>query len=170
MYGKATGRQLRRSTGHGRARGWSRFAAPLGTLLALLALLLGASPVSTSAVAAEAGLSPAERATVAMNYGKLPLAFEANAGQANPAIRFLTHGRAFSLALAPDALTLVVGNRQATTAGNAPAHVRASASGSATAALRFGFVGANPAAMPVAEQPLPGSSTTSAVATTPRAC
>ncbi len=63
----------------------------------------------------------------------LPLTFAANAGQADPSVRFLAHGAGFSLALAPDALTLSL----------AP-----------TTSLRFTFPNANPAPAIVATEPL----------------
>ena len=66
-------------------------------------------------------------------YGALPLAFEMNEGQGDPAARFLAHGRGYTLALGPDALTLGL-----------------------PTPLRFTFPGANPAPTMHAEQPLPG--------------
>ena len=41
-------------------------------------------------------------------YGSLPLAFETNEGQGDPAARFLARGHGYTLALAPDALTLAL--------------------------------------------------------------
>jgi len=42
--------------------------------------------------------SAAPRAPVA-NYARLPLAFEANVGQSDPAVKFLSHGRGYGLFL-----------------------------------------------------------------------
>jgi hypothetical protein len=44
--------------------------------------------------------------TVAANYGKLPLSFEANQGQADPRTRFLSHGAGYSLFLTDSAAVL----------------------------------------------------------------
>jgi len=41
----------------------------------------------------------ARRATLALDYGKLPLSFEANRGQSDPQVRFLSRGSGYSLFL-----------------------------------------------------------------------
>jgi hypothetical protein len=50
---------------------------------------------------------PASPALVA-NYGKLPLCFEANQGQANPQVRFLSRGNGYSLFLTDSAAVLAL--------------------------------------------------------------
>ncbi len=44
--------------------------------------------------------------TVSANYGKLPLSFEANQGQADPRAKFLSHGNGYSLLLTDTAAVL----------------------------------------------------------------
>ncbi|HEY3128912.1 MAG TPA: SBBP repeat-containing protein [Acidobacteriota bacterium] len=45
-------------------------------------------------------------------FGNLPLSFEANQGQANASIRFLSHGPGYSLFLTPDEAILVLSSRR----------------------------------------------------------
>ena len=59
----------------------------------------------------------AQRPRVAENYGKLPLSFEANTGQTNSAVKFLSRGRGYTLFLTSDEAVLELrrrkeGNRQ----------------------------------------------------------
>ena len=117
-----------------------RLACLGGLLLASVVALpvRAVAPTTTTS-----GTTDAAHAGVAARYGALPLAFEANAGQANAAVRFVAHGGGFALALAPDAFTLAVRGRA--TAGHGSG-----------AAIRFAFAGANPAPTIAAEQPLPG--------------
>jgi hypothetical protein len=37
------------------------------------------------------------QARVSENYGRIPLGFEANRGQADPSVQFLSHGRGYTL-------------------------------------------------------------------------
>ncbi len=103
----------------------------VAALLAALLLPPGVSTVVTRSVDLHSA-TPQETAARDM-YGSLPLAFETNEGQGDPAARFLAHGPGYSLALAPDALTLGL-----------------------PAPLRFTFPGANPSPAMRAEEPLPG--------------
>src|SRR3954468_15794972 len=50
-----------------------------------------------------------EQSRIATAYGKLPLAFEANWGQARPGVRFLARGPGYTLALAPTEAALFIG-------------------------------------------------------------
>ena len=45
---------------------------------------------------------------IAQNFGNLPLSFEPNQGQANPAARYIAHGRSSTVYLTPTAATIVV--------------------------------------------------------------
>ncbi|MGI8854876.1 MAG: SBBP repeat-containing protein [Thermomicrobiales bacterium] len=74
-------------------------------------------------------------------YMRLPLAFEANHGQADPAVRFLAHGPGYTLLCTPAAFL-------ALSPATAPA--------SLPTALRFAFVGANPQPGIGGASPLPG--------------
>lgn len=86
-----------------------------------------------------APLRPADeaaRARVDENYGKLPLSFEANRGQADPSVKFLSRGASYSFAFAPAEATL---------------HLR-------EAVVRMKLAGANPNARIEGEEELPGKS------------
>jgi hypothetical protein len=51
---------------------------------------------------------PAETARAVRDYGKLPLSFEANAGQVNPAVKFLSRGLGYTLFLTGDEAVLAL--------------------------------------------------------------
>ena len=79
---------------------------------------------------------PADTATLARviaDYGKLPMAFEVNQGQADPAVRFLTRGRGYGLYLTPTEAVLRL-------RGSAPA----SSAAPPEAVVRMRLEGANP--------------------------
>ncbi len=57
---------------------------------------------------------PMAHAQILADYGKLPLAFEANRGQADSRVKFLSRTRAFSLLLTADEAVLTLRGRQAT--------------------------------------------------------
>jgi Beta-propeller repeat len=63
-------------------------------LVPLLASALG----QTVAPTAHSGM-PAQKVRIAEGYGRLPLAFEANQGQSDPQVKFLTQGAGYSLFL-----------------------------------------------------------------------
>ena len=71
-------------------------------------------------------------ARLARTYGALPLTFEANRGQADPRVKFISHGAGYTLRLDSRGASLSLRAR-------ARAGMRA-------ATLRLGFVGANPSA------------------------
>jgi hypothetical protein len=64
---------------------------------AAVAIFVGMLAASTSAQSHTAPISQA--AVVAANYGNLPLSFEANRGQADPSIKFLSRANGYSLLL-----------------------------------------------------------------------
>src|ERR1700683_490992 len=49
-----------------------------------------------------ATLPPAAQAKIPEDYGKLPLSFEANRGQTDPKVKFLSRGSGYSLFLTGD--------------------------------------------------------------------
>src|SRR5260370_11604901 len=57
---------------------------------------------------------PRNSAMIVKGYGKLPLTFEANQGQTDPQVNFLSRGAGYSLFLTPDevVLSLREGSRQ----------------------------------------------------------
>src|SRR5918992_3532335 len=55
----------------------------------------GSTPVSTDSVAPDT----ADKARIAERFGQLPLSFERNEGQIDPAVKFLSHGSGYDLFL-----------------------------------------------------------------------
>jgi len=74
----------------------------------LLLLLLIATFVAAQALAQQ--IKPDETKRIELNqaYGKLPLSFEANQGQTDPKVKFLSRGNGYSLFLAPTEAVLVL--------------------------------------------------------------
>ncbi len=115
----------------------------------------------TAAQAAPAKTSPP---AVAADYGKLPLSFVENRGQADPAVRFMSRGPGYSLFLTAAETVLTLTARDAKT----PAHP--SAAGRTTpaygthqnaaperrTALRMTLAGGQPPRAIVGREPLPG--------------
>jgi hypothetical protein len=95
----------------------------------------------------------ADSAQVAAAYGELPLSFEANQGQTDAQVRFLSRGDGYSLFLTPSAAVLSLS--KPLDPGSAGQGRPASAQGTA---LFIQMVGANPAAQVVGEDSLPGTS------------
>src|SRR5271157_737707 len=92
---------------------------------------------SFGALAAASASQPADspaanRAQAIENYGKLPLSFEANRGQAGKSVKFLSRGNGYSLFLTRSAAVLTLARRErpaaesarTTVPGNRPAHTR----------------------------------------------
>jgi uncharacterized protein (TIGR03437 family) len=63
---------------------------------------------ATTANASSAAKEAAARAAVDANYGKLPLSFEANRGQAAKPVRFMARGGNATLLIKPDAAVLTI--------------------------------------------------------------
>jgi hypothetical protein len=84
----------------------------------------------------------AARARVAAAYGKLPISFEANQGQTDPRVDFLSRGSNYSLFLTSTAAVAVLRNG---TAGG-------------SSVLRMELVGANPKPPVEGQEALPGTS------------
>src|SRR5262249_4875799 len=101
-----------------------------------------AAPTASPAPAPRAPTDPEQ---LRQSYDRLPLSFEANAGQADPAVRFLAHGRVYSLALTPQEAVFQL-----------PAPAADHSAASADTALHMQLVGANPAPQLVGQEELPG--------------
>jgi hypothetical protein len=95
-------------------------------------------------------VSPAERAQVASTYGKLPLTFEANQGQSDQQVKFLSRGEGYTLFLTGDEAVLSLRRAPARTldreglATLKPADFKPTNQNSAV--LRMKLIGANSAA------------------------
>jgi hypothetical protein len=74
------------------------------------------TPASSEQVASDPAQAPASNApgadkqALAKAYGKLPMQFEPNVGQASSAARYVAHGRGYSLAISPDTAVLSLRN------------------------------------------------------------
>src|SRR5438445_9985108 len=101
----------------------------VGPFVMALAVLLGADrPMADNASVA--------KAQVQENYGKLPLRFEANAGQTDSRVKVLNRGKGYTLFLSPSEAVLALRGRE---------HV-----------IRMRFQGANPDAKITGLEKLPG--------------
>ena len=85
-----------------------------GAMLAILAGAVLSGPhglkagprSSTMPKPAVSQANPAQKMRLAENYGKLPLSFEANAGQTDARVKFLSRGRGYALFLTADGAVL----------------------------------------------------------------
>src|SRR5437899_155702 len=93
-------------------------------------------------------------------YGKLPLSFEANDGQADSQVKFLSRGRGYTLFLTSTETVLVLreGGSARNVGGGLPAAKRERGKALRGTALRMKFVGANPAPAVAGVGELPGKS------------
>lgn len=149
-------------------------AASILFLAALTVVVAGAPAQQGSAGQSPAkpfaAPAPADQARILDTYGKLPLSFEANRGQADAPVKFLSHTSAYSLFLTGDEAVLTLsGNKstsrktkttetntlEATSANPAPPHA---ATSQASAVLRMKLRNANPAARITGEDQLTGTS------------
>src|SRR5712692_3987069 len=107
----------------------------LGTALAV-SFAGGAGPVTPESAA---------KARLSESYGKLPLSFEANHGQSNPKVKFLSRGSGYSLFLTSNEAVLVLSRPEAGASRK-------------NAVLRMRMVNANPQPQVAGRDELPGKS------------
>jgi Beta-propeller repeat len=107
-------------------------------------------------VAAQAQAQPPDSARIVEGYGKLPLAFEANQGQSDPKVKFLSRGAGYSLFLTSDAAVLTLQPPVPSPLGAGEARNRHPQS--ARAVLRMKLVNANPNTTVSGLDELPGKS------------
>ncbi|MGD0359298.1 MAG: SBBP repeat-containing protein [Bryobacteraceae bacterium] len=116
-------------------------------------LLFSLTTLSISANRAGTGRVPEEvKAQALVNYGKLPLSFEENRGQADARVKFVSHGSDYSILLAPSEVFL---NLQRVGKAGHPSTIRMSFPGAQSSPAMAGaerqsaissyFVGNNPA-------------------------
>src|SRR5437773_1197082 len=117
-----------------------------------LALSISLSVLLT--VAAQAQADPPDSARIVEAYGKLPLAFEANQGQSDPQVKFLSRGAGYSLFLTADAAVLSLQPSVPSPMGAG----RGSHPQSARAVLQMKLVNTNPKTRLVGLNELPGKS------------
>jgi hypothetical protein len=160
----------------GRRRPGSRLAALVLVFGSLAALLMGASgatertaseSVAASAVSGRSlvptrsAVSAAATRTSLNAFGRLPLSFELNRGQASPRVKFLAHGSGYTLFLTPSEAVLALQKSAARSAHAAAMAGRASLrtpprSLGPRAVLRMRFVGANLHPVVLGQARLPG--------------
>jgi len=131
-------------------------AAVLG--LGVGVILSGGHGISPQSVIQAIGqhpgrLSPPLKPVLLGAYGKLPLSFEANRGQADPEVRFLARGKGYTLFLT--ATETVLSLPELAAHGNPGRHEKQAGK---TTVLRVKLVGGNPEAEVVGLEELPGKS------------
>jgi len=108
---------------------------------------------------AASNASSGERERVSRDYGKLPLSFEANQGQSDGEVRFLSHGKGYSVFLAKKEMVLALAREKRCSGAKAGPRVLAkSCKGDfdvRTDVVRMGLVGASDAEIR-GEEELPG--------------
>jgi len=96
---------------------------------------------------------------VATEYGKLPMAFEPNLGQANPEAKFLARGAGYELFLTPNESVFVLNTAEKKSViATQKSGLRPGASIHSAAVLRMRLVGANKNPVLTAQNELPGKS------------
>src|SRR3989442_1273070 len=129
-----------------------------GMVLLLALALASCAPASATRPSTE---SPqATKPQVLAAYGKLPLSFEANQGQTEPQVKFLSRGSGYTLFLTSTEAVLVLreGASARNVVGGLPAAKRERGEALSGTVLRMRFVGANPAPAVAGVGELPGKS------------
>ncbi|HEY7124507.1 MAG TPA: SBBP repeat-containing protein [Ktedonobacterales bacterium] len=114
------------------------------------------SPTTPGLAASSATISSALAA-----YGHLPLSFEANQGQTDPSVRFVTHGPGYSLFLSPTVVLLALSKQHQPSSALAHSSPAASfsspSSADQAAVVAMQFSGANAQPELSGEEVLPGT-------------
>src|SRR5437588_2630085 len=138
------------------AMGRKSFAFLLASALAIGGVFYPAGSPLTAVSRSRPTGTAETRPHIAEAYGRLPLSFEANRGQADPQVRFLARGPQQTLFLTSTEAVLVV-TKPAPPGSEPPAPRNAKPRGSATGTvLRMSFAGANQAARVTGLEELPG--------------
>jgi hypothetical protein len=133
---------------HGRTLMKRVYLLCLFQCLATTFLLSQSNPIS--AINPNPGTDAKSQSKIRESYGKLPLAFEANRGQTDAQVKFLSRTKAYTLFLTADEAILTLPSRQ-------PKNASAKNS-TAPASLRMKLRHANPAAKIAGADELPGTS------------
>src|SRR2546426_10308524 len=115
-----------------------------GMILLLALALVSCAPAPATRTSTE--IPQATKQQVLVAYGKLPLSFEANQGQTDPQVKFLSRGSGYTLFLTPTeaVLTLTKADAQAKRRFSGEATIVEPEKRAGTV-LRIRLVGANPA-------------------------
>jgi hypothetical protein len=118
-----------------------------------------ARTVAAAAPAVPVSANRQSNSEVVAEYGKLPLAFEPNLGQANPEAKFLARGSGYELFLTPKESVFVLNTgKKKSVAAKQKSGLRPAASSHGAAVLRMRLVGANKNPVLTAQDELPGKS------------
>jgi CSLREA domain-containing protein len=138
----------------------------LATLVAGIVFVVARNNICTSAAPSArvaSKLSPPDdsiKAKIADRYGKLPLSFEANEGQTDQQVKFLSHGPGYGLFLTSGGLVLTLQEPKSRGIDKfkAPASAgdRPNNSAPQISVLRLTMIGANPKTRVEAQDELPG--------------
>src|SRR5712691_7387139 len=134
---------------------WSRGRAMV------MKVLVGASILALALAATVAAEVPKPvKPALLESYGKLPLSFEANDGQADSQVKFLSRGRGYTLFLTSTEAVMVLreGESVRSVAGGPPAAKREKGKALRGTVLRMRLDGANPAPRLIGVRELPGKS------------
>lgn len=124
-----------------RTMGWTSRKSFLSLGLLLIATTWVAATWNRSQPASTAQPDAATKARLSEMYGQLPLSFEANAGQVDPQIDFISRGSGYTLFLSPREAVLAL---------------RAKRDSAATAVLRMKFAGSEAKPRAAGKDQLPG--------------
>jgi Beta-propeller repeat len=128
----------------------------------IIPLTLGCFALLAKAQAGTAEPAETGRARISETYGKLPLSFEANQGQTNPQVKFLSRGDGYSLFLTNNEAELALTKPAKASPFEAAAQRKpieksaAFAQKAQSAVLRMRLVGANSGAKITGQNELPG--------------
>src|SRR2546425_6245719 len=130
-----------------------------GMILLLALALVSCAPAPVPATRTSPELHQTTKPQVLAAYGKLPLSFEANQGQIDPQVKFLSRGSGYTLSLTPTeaVLTLTKADAQAKRRFSGEATIVEPEKRAGTV-LRIRLVGANPAPDVAGVGELPGKS------------
>ena len=134
-------------------KSWHRKSILIASGLTLLIMVAGYLWLPDgSAASSAASLRPAEPETISRikeAYGKLPLSFEENLGQANSMVKFVARGGNTSLLLEPTGVGLMIGNKDGLRKNRDDVRV-------SFTSLRMKLVGSNSSAQVAGLDRLPG--------------
>jgi hypothetical protein len=143
-----------------RARVWQRFALALGKwIIRITVTLLAAFPACslTLPVAAQS-ISPVRSRSLTESYGRLPLSFEPNLGQADPGISFVARGRGYGIYVSGREAVLAFRSASASKPSQQTGQRNGGATQeAATDLFRMQLLNANPAPEASGVDPLPGT-------------
>jgi hypothetical protein len=119
---------------------------------------LSLTAASAGPASASQKTSPAQKAQVVENYGKLPLTFEANTGQADKGVKFLSRGSGYGLYLTGNEAVLTL--RKTAFGAARPGlqrRLRPIQKSAPSDVVRMHLAGASGKAEPMGEEQLPGT-------------